>query len=339
MYNPLFRFAAMREKYRIFSRAFSFAVSFCSTNARLTARCAALARRTNSNALHPSRTFASGTVQDNSSLDGARATILKTALEQVHQHGWTEEAISASVVSSNLPLSMIGMVTPSDIIAHFMDDCQERLQHDLDTMYTEKWNDETTPLSDRLVTSLRLRLQYVVPFAKSNRWHEGMALGATTNTTMTATQLDRMVQSIADAIVVGTDHAPLGVMERAAIGVLYVSTELHLLADDSEAYEATWNFLKSRAGEMQVLAQSANLHGMVSGDTAVAASAVVNSLGGAVVSLLQPAARGAISAVAATVIPHLATFLQPPQPVQDGTRASDYNVERPKNEATVAANS
>jgi ubiquinone biosynthesis protein COQ9 len=285
--------------------------------------------------------FAS-TVQDISSLDGARATILKSALEQVHQHGWTEEAISASVVSSNLPLSMIGMVAPSDMLSHFMDDCQERLQHDLDTMYVKKWNDNdanVVPLSDRLETSLKLRLQYVVPFAKSNRWHEGMALGATTNTKMTAAQLDRMVQSIADAIVVGTDHAPLGVMERAAIGVVYVSTELHLLADDSEGYEATWAFLKSRVAEMQALAHSTNLNGIVSGDTAVAASAVANSLGGAVVSLLQPAARGAISAVASTVLPHLATFLQSPQPVKDGTRASDYNVERPENEATVATNS
>lgn len=265
--------------------------------------------------------------------------ILKTAVEQVHQHGWTEEAISAAVVSNNLPLSTMGMVTPSDMIAHFMDDCQERLQHDLNTNYIQKWANDDTALSDRLVSCITLRLQYVVPFANSNRWHEGMALGATTNTTMTATQLDRMVQSIAGAIVAGTDHAPLGIMERAAIAALYVSTELHLLADDSEGYEATWAFVKSRVGEMELLTKSVILNGVLSGDSAVAASAVASSLGGAMVSLLQPAARGAISAVASTVVPHLATFLQPPQIVKDGTRASDYNVERPsKNDASVAAN-
>lgn len=295
-----------------------------------------LARRTTNNSYYRSRTFASKSAEE--SLHGARARILKTALELVHQHGWTEEAISAAVVSNNLPLSTMGMVTPSDMIAHFMDDCQERFQHDLNTNYIQKWADsDDTPTSDRLVMCIKLRLQYVVPFAKSNRWHEGMALGATTNTTMTATQLDRMVQSIADAIVAGSDHAPLGIMERAAIGALYVSSEFHLLADDSEGYEATWAFVESRVREMELMAKSANLNGVLTGDTAVAASAVASSLGGAVVSLLQPAARGAISAVASTVVPHLATFLQPPQIVKDGTRASDYNVERrSENDAAVA---
>ena len=290
---------------------------------------------THSNSCYRSRTLVSKTSED--SLDRARGRILKTALELVHQHGWTEEAISAAVLSNNLPLSTMGMVTPSDMIAHFMDDCQERFQHDLNTNYSQKWADGSTALSDRLATCIKLRLQYVVPFAKSNRWHEGMALGVTTNTTMTATQLERMVQSIADAMVAGTDRAPLGIMERAAIGALYVSTELHLLADDSEGYEATWAFVKSRVGEMELLAKSANLSGVLSGDTAVAANAVASSLGGAMVSLLQPAARGAISAVASTVVPHLATFLQTPHTDQDGTRASDYNVERPsENDAAVA---
>ena len=270
------------------------------------------------------RTFSSVPLDDSQSLDGARAAILQSALEQVHQRGWTEEAISAAVMSSNLPLSTMGMVSPADLIAHFMDDCQARFQEELDTKYIPEWQTGQEEISDRLVTALTLRLKYVVPFCNSSKWHEGMALAAATNTAVTAAQLDRMVQSIADAIIVGTDHAPLGVMERTAIGAVYVSTELHLLADDSPNKEATWDFLKSRVKELEILAQSTSMDE----NTAVAASAVASSLGGAVVSLFQPAARGVISAVASTVVPQLATmFMQ--QSNNDGTRASDYNVPEP----------
>jgi len=246
---------------------------------------------------------------------------------------------------------MIGMVTPTDLITYFMDDCQVRLQKELDTVYIPKWKqqqqqeDHAANLSERLENVLKLRLEYVVPYTKSNRWHEGMALGATANTTITASQLDRMVQTIADALVVGTNHAPLGIMERTAIGALYISTELFLLSDESEDKNETWEFLRLRIGEMQLLAQNADWNSVANGDTAIAASAVASSLGGALVSLLQPAARGAVSAAASTIVPHLATFLQPAQPQSsgDGTRASDINVETSitstvKKETPITAN-
>ena len=120
----------------------------------------------------------------------------------------------------------------------------------------------------------------------------------------------------------------LGLLQRTAIGALYISTELFLLTDTSLDYQDTWEFSKSRIAEMHLLANSANWNSVATGDTAIAVSAVATSLGGAVVSLLQPAARGAVSAAASTVVPHLATFLQPVRPETrgDGTRASDYNV-------------
>lgn len=298
--------------------------------------CKQLSQRSSSRMMAPvARSFSSSTATGTNStppsLDEARHTILESALKHVHEHGWSQDAISAAVVSSNLPLSMMGMVTPNSLITHFMDTCQEQFQKTLDTSLTPMWKEESNPdLSARLEKALRARLEYVVPYVKSNRWHEGMALGATKNTTITASQLESMIQSIADSILVGTDHAPLGIAERTAIGALYISTELHLLADDSLDYEATWAFLKSRIAEMHLLANSANWTSVVSGDTAIAATAVATSLCGAVVSLLQPAARGVVSAAASTVVPHLATFLQPLQSQQttsgDGSRTSDYNV-------------
>jgi hypothetical protein len=65
---------------------------------------------------------------------------------------------------------------------------------------------------------------------------------------------------------------------------------------------------------------------------------VIGSLGGAVVSLLQPAARGAVSAAATTILlPHFSTMLQSKETFGrgDGTaRSSDYD-----NVASAAADS
>lgn len=275
------------------------------------------------------------TTATSDSLEEARIQIIQSSLAQVHQHGWTEDAILEAVTSNKLSLTLIGMASPSDLITYFMDDCQQQFQSELDKTYLPIWKEqENANVSERLVTCIKTRLQMVLPYIKSNQWHQGMAMGATSTPSTTAAQLDALVQSISDAIVVGSTnshHPPLGVVERVAIGALYVSTELHLLADDSPSYQATWDFLESRVQELQVMAQATDINGWLSSDTAVAASAVATSLGGAVVSLLQPAARGAVSTVASTIIPHLATFLQSPSSSssssrQDGTRASDYDV-------------
>jgi ubiquinone biosynthesis protein COQ9 len=288
-------------------------------------------RLTSVSSLPVARTLSTstGNTATRESIDEAKNRVLEASLQEVHTHGWTEEAISAGVVSSKLPLSMMGIITPNDMITHFMDTCQQDFQHELDTKLIPLWREESNPnLPKRLEIAIQTRLKYVIPHVKSNTWHEGMALGATSNTAMTASQLDAMVQSIADAILVGTDHAPLGLVQRTAIGALYISTELFLLTDSSLDYQDTWEFTRTRIAEMHLLANSANWNSIATGDTAIAFSAVATSLGGAVVSLLQPAARGAVSAAASTIVPHLATFLQPVRQETrgDGTRASDYNV-------------
>jgi hypothetical protein len=90
------------------------------------------------------------------------------------------------------------------MIAHFTDSCQNECKHELNP----------TPIYANVS-------KLMMPFEQEwNMWfHKGMALGATSDTAMTASQLDEMlalVHSIANAIIVGTDHhAPLGLVQRS----------------------------------------------------------------------------------------------------------------------------
>ena len=87
-------------------------------------------------------------------------------------------------------------------------------------------------------------------------------------------------------------------LEKAAIGGVYATTELHMLADESPAFEQTAIFLEQRVRELETMAGAASSMGsggpgMLSPEMAVAATSVATSLGGALVSLAQPAALGA----------------------------------------------
>ena len=45
-----------------------------------------------------------------------------------------------------------------------------------------------------------------------------------------------------------------GQLECAAIGLVYIATELHVLADTSDGFEEMRSFLKDRMQEMEVMA-------------------------------------------------------------------------------------
>jgi ubiquinone biosynthesis protein COQ9 len=246
-----------------------------------------------------------------SSNSAVRTRLLQASLRQVPLHGWTDDAISMAVEKEQLPLSMVGMVTPTQLVEWFMEDRNQEFAKQLDGMDMEGME-----LPERLSLAIQTRLEHVV--AVLPNWHEGMALGATGNTTTTAQQLEEIVVLIANKVVDGTSHPPLSQLQRTAIGAVYVATELHLLSDDSVNQEASWQFLRDRMQELHLLASQQS--SPFSGDSIVAASAVATSLAGAVVSLAQPAAMG----VASSLLPQIIAMISPPTaPV--GTSAMDYS--------------
>jgi rpsU-divergently transcribed protein len=229
-------------------------------------------------------------------------------VDQVKTHGWTDEAISAGVEKEQLPISMVGLLTPTELVEWFMQDANQQFARQLDRMDD---NFVDRPLPDRIALAIQTRLQYVVPYLST--WHQGMALGAAYNGLTTAYQLEEIVNLIAQKVV-GDERAPFGQLERTVIGGLYVATELHLLTDKSPQQEETWSFLQQRVQELNFVAQP------MRSSSVVAASAVVASLAGAVTSLVQPAvAQG----VMVSCLPQLMKITTPSAGAT-GTKAQDY---------------
>ena len=305
----------------------------------------------------------SNTNKPNGNVDDYHNTILQTSLKEVHEHGWTEDAIASAVVDSlNLPPSMIGLVTPESLVSFFMDECNNKLSNEIRSSLLPLWNgpeqhfgdqaddkmsdmgqeplqkkqinpsntSSITSVSLRIESCIRKRLEYVIPYVRSNRWAEGMAIGATKVPTTTTKQLNNLISTISRSVIIGTEHKPLTSVEQIAIAGIYVATELHLLSDDSPNYANTWKFLHERCENdlpsiTNFTMQSSN---MMNSDSVIAATAVSASLGSAVVSLLQPGVRSIVSAAASTIIlPTVTSFMQ-----QNYTATTETNHHLHKND-------
>jgi len=287
----------------------------------------------------------------------------------VHDEGWTDEAVASGTLDAGLPPSYIGRAMTSstspsfgsaDLVEFFMEECNSELRRRLAASQADDEGKEERPprevvgergenskyddgvvISSRMNEALRMRLSMVLPFVASDRWHEGMAIGALPqNVHVTARQLDD-IANIALNYALGRDvdggndnHHPA---HRAAIMAAYASAEMHLLADgkdgatihsgggmnnnsslslSGERYRATWTFLEARSAEVaRLIVNGAN--GMPSLNMSfpdptrvMAASAVASSLAGAALSLAAPSA----AAVAGHVLPRaMSSVLAPIQ--------------------------
>ncbi len=255
-----------------------------------------------------------------------RKDILDAALQNVPQYGWTEDAIAHSIVSNKkYPPSFIGMMDDnhskaSELIHYFMKECNLKLKMHLEHLHStgttigkkdgNGTEASTSPESSTKVMThaelleygVKHRLEMVLPFVQSNRWSEGMALGATPyNAMSTASHLEELVSTLEQALLkipsskstststsasASASATNLSPLERTAIGAVYVTTELHLLADTSPGYQDTWKFLHDRIQELDWIQRQQFLQGQNGGiipqvnqDTITAGVAVASSLG------------------------------------------------------------
>ena len=253
--------------------------------------------------------------------------ILFASLPHVHEHGWTDASIAHGVMSARYPPSTIGLVKNkgAELLAFFMDQCNIRLVEELEQLHHK--NKEKVSYEDisrkysteRIEQALRLRLEMVVPYIRSNRWHEGMALGAMypSHALATSKQLNDMVEIICRNSLIQKDRISRTnflptTLEKSAIVGVYIATELHLLADSSTGNIDTWKFLNQRiAGLDSLISKGVTYNLNVPGqEIATATTAVATSLGGAVFSLAAPVLQTGSTAVASRIIPHIMNFVQ-----------------------------
>eukprot|EP00593_Proboscia_inermis_P011955 CAMPEP_0171299158 /NCGR_PEP_ID=MMETSP0816-20121228/7948_1 /TAXON_ID=420281 /ORGANISM="Proboscia inermis, Strain CCAP1064/1" /LENGTH=333 /DNA_ID=CAMNT_0011774713 /DNA_START=156 /DNA_END=1158 /DNA_ORIENTATION=+ len=255
--------------------------------------------------------------------DNHRLRILSNALNHVEEYGWTEDALAAGVSSSNLPLSMVGLVKgkSTELVSFFMDKCNDELKQNLQTK-AKDWDSKGFSVADRIRESIWMRLELISPFVRNKRWHEAMAIGAIPpyNSVATAYQLEQMVSVIAE----NGCQINMGRIEKLAIGAVYIAAELHMLSDDSENFSATREFLNSRVCELELIADN-GAGAVLSGDSVIAASAVVTSLGGAIFSIAEPSFRNVTSVTPLSMLTQLTTLLN-----QDINTVQKFSKSEPK---------
>jgi hypothetical protein len=277
-------------------------------------------------------------------------------LQHVHQYRWTEDVIAQSVLSCKLPPSYIANHSTSsnhgndnnnnnnnalELVSFFMKLCNDNLKHNLHRRQKGQHQQQASNINrtqsscemEVLTYAIRTRLEMNVPYLTSNRWYEGMALGAMypTHALQTAMLLEELTYIIHNAVSntgvksssSNGDNAEAegDKIKQAAIGGIYIATELCMLTDTSLNYHDTWSFLQDRVRDYNTLSTTTystandrtNPMSNANSDMAVTAGmAVASSIGSAMLSLMTPVAKATVSSIAGVIVPQVASFPQPP---------------------------
>ena len=305
------------------------------------------------------QSFSSSTVPLNSSninktLEQRRHSILTHALQRVHDEGWTDDAIASGTLDAGLPPTYIGQAMSStsifgsaDLVAFFMDECNNNLRKELNNKSLA--DDNNDDKATKIYHALKLRLSMTLPFVSSNRWHEGMAIGALPqNAYKTAQQLDEMATLVLE-YALGAEKGNsnnANAAQRAVIVAAYAAAELHLLSTDvnnngssvasvslsGERFQSTWKFLEERSNEAAKLivdgVDGPSLSGvpLPNPTHVMAASAVASSLAGAAVSLAAPTVAAMLPRAMEALGPLQAAIMNSTVASSNpkGTQPSDY---------------
>jgi ubiquinone biosynthesis protein COQ9 len=99
-----------------------------------------------------------------------------------------------------------------------------------------------------LKAGIRKRLELQTPVLVV--WPEAMAMGAMPQNALGTA---RVIEELCDGLwgIAGRQGPDL--TQKAALGVVYAATEVHMLADSSHEYRNTWEFLDKRIADMMAL--------------------------------------------------------------------------------------
>ena len=229
----------------------------------------------------------SNTTDSSSSSSSPRTLLLRAALAQVPEHGWTTEAIIAAVRANQpatVSLSYATTLTETDLIQFFMDDCNRQFQQALMQQQQQQLQYENNKsLVDSLHAALQMRLAMVAPYIRMGWWAQGMAAGMASPAAAwtTTEQLQDLVAICCKAVVADT---LLSEVAQFGLGAVYVATECHMLTDESPDFADSWDFLRQQLQQWEAL-QSSQGNNISLQSAAFLATHVVTALGHGVASV------------------------------------------------------
>ncbi|XP_072017939.1 ubiquinone biosynthesis protein COQ9, mitochondrial-like [Amphiura filiformis] len=187
--------------------------------------------------------------------DDTKHKILTAALDFVPIHGWTTESIAEGAKLQGLPAVSHGMFPRGggDLVHHFVRECNDELADRLDAEVQEMEQEEEEGKTRRktgafIRDALETRLRMIIPYVDS--WPQAMALAALpSNIEDHFANLSQLMDDI--WYYAGDKSTDFNwYTKRFSLAVVYKSTELHLVQDESEDFQETWSFMDRRLADV-----------------------------------------------------------------------------------------
>ncbi|XP_071451267.1 ubiquinone biosynthesis protein COQ9, mitochondrial isoform X2 [Hetaerina americana] len=180
--------------------------------------------------------------------------ILEASLPYVCVHGWTKAAISAGAESIGYPGVAHGLFPAGgvELVNFFYTSCN----HDLAERLKQEVEEAREDLSKKKPSkfsrdAVEIRLRMIIPYIK----HWPQAIAIMTLPQNVPVSLANLLTLVDDICHYAGDNAVdfSWYTKRIALAGVYKATELSLIQDSSEDYEATWNFLDRRIEDVTQL--------------------------------------------------------------------------------------
>jgi ubiquinone biosynthesis protein COQ9 len=197
-----------------------------------------------------------------------RDRILQSALLHVSQRGWTDSCLQAGAHTLGLPEHVAAALFPRggiQLVCHFYEISNAKMGDQM-KMWTEAdktgvWDvkadldafggipPQIVTTNDFLGSAIRYRLSLLKPVLKT--WDQAMALMSLPNNAdlvlpLFRELLDEMLHESGDKSVDMSWYT-----KRVSLGLIYGSTELFMLQDESLNHDATWKFLQHRIDDLK----------------------------------------------------------------------------------------
>jgi len=165
--------------------------------------------------------------------------ILKSALSFVPQHGWSKRSIALGAEKEGLPGTTHGLFERGEIelVEFFYQTSNEQLCN----MLSQQQQQERKPTDVFLHDAISNRLKMLRPYIDT--WPEAMALMSIPNNVPNA--LVNLSKLVDDIWYYAGDRSTTfdWYTKRASLAMVYGSTQLYMIQDDSHDYGNTWIFL------------------------------------------------------------------------------------------------
>jgi rpsU-divergently transcribed protein len=180
--------------------------------------------------------------------------LIKMSLVNVEKYGWTEHSIklAANELGYSNNLSALLEDGPVDLIYYTMDNWNNKLSNDLETIK----NDKSLNLDEKYKKALKLRLSYELPLISS--WPQAMKLGMSpqyfkktveklivmTDTICSIEEDDILQQSTIQNIPASRHTQIVPMFKRYLILKIFLLSEFYMLTDRSYNSNNTWDFIE-----------------------------------------------------------------------------------------------